>query len=162
MFLALLFVNCKAKKQTTSGKNYPKKVMVSTKNKPTTKALNIVNYAKTYQGTRYQYGGNTKKGMDCSGLVQVAFNRYNISVPRTTAQLANFGNWIDIKKVALGDLVFFATKKNSRKATHVGIVTAVNNGTIEFIHASTSKGVMISSLKNKYWYLAYVQARRVF
>ena len=57
-------------------------------------------------------------------------------------------------------LVFFATRKNSRKVNHVGIVTDVEDGNISFIHASSSRGVMISKVSERYWYLAYVQARR--
>jgi len=59
------------------------------------------------------------------------------------------------------DLQFFETRKNSRKVNHVGIVTDVINDDVEFIHASTSKGVMYSKLKERYWYFAFVQARRV-
>ena len=81
-------------------------------------------------------------------------------MPRTTSELAKAGNWIDIKKVQEGDLVFFATRKNSRKVNHVGIVTEVNNDVISFIHSSSSRGVMISKVSERYWYLAYVQARR--
>ena len=99
--------------------------------------------------------------MDCSGLVYTSFKNHNISLPRTTRDLSSYGNWIDIKEVNVGDLVFFATKKNSRKVNHVGIVTSVRTGHVEFIHASTSRGVIISSLAEKYWYFAFVQARRV-
>ena len=66
----------------------------------------------------------------------------------------------DIKKIQEGDLVFFATRKNSRKVNHVGIVTNVRNGEVSFIHSSTSRGVIISKISERYWYLAYVQARR--
>ncbi len=99
--------------------------------------------------------------MDCSGLVYTSFKDNKVSVPRTTRDLSSYGNWIDLKEVNVGDLVFFATKKNSRKVNHVGIVTNVRPGNVEFIHASTSRGVIISSLAEKYWYFAFVQARRV-
>ena len=99
--------------------------------------------------------------MDCSGLIYVAFNTNNIKVPRSTAQLKSFGTWIDLKQVKTGDLVFFATKKNSRSVNHVGIVTEVMNGDLIFIHASTSKGDIESRLSERYWYFAFVQARRV-
>ena len=99
--------------------------------------------------------------MDCSGLVVTAFKPEAITLPRTTAELSKYGDWIDLKKVNEGDLLFFATKKNSRHVNHVGIVTKTRNGNVSFIHASTSKGVIISSLSERYWYLAFVQARRV-
>ena len=100
--------------------------------------------------------------MDCSGLLYTAFSEENISLPRTTGQLSTYGNWIDLKDVKEGDLLFFATKKNSRKVNHVGLVTSSRLGRVEFIHSSTSKGVIKSLLSEKYWYFAFVQARRIF
>ena len=120
----------------------------------------IITEAKRYKGTKYKYGGTTKKGMDCSGLIYTSFGEHGISMPRTTKELSTNGAWVDIKKVQEGDLVFFATKKNSRKVNHVGIVTDVSGGIVSFIHSSSSRGVMISNLSERYWYLAYVQARR--
>jgi len=122
---------------------------------------NIISKAETFEGVRYKYGGNSKKGMDCSGLVVTAFKSGAIILPRTTAELSKYGDWIDLKKVSEGDLLFFATKKNSRRVNHVGIVTKVKGKDLEFIHASTSKGVITSSLSQRYWYLAFVQVRRV-
>jgi len=99
--------------------------------------------------------------MDCSGLIYTSFLEHDISLPRTTAALQGTGDWVDLKEVNVGDLVFFATKKNSRKVNHVGIVTNVRSDNVQFIHASTSRGVTVSSLIEKYWYFAFVQARRV-
>jgi cell wall-associated NlpC family hydrolase len=99
--------------------------------------------------------------MDCSGLVVIAFQKENISLLRTTADLKHSGEWVDVKEVIAGDLLFFATKKNSRKVNHVGIVTKSRPGYVEFIHSTTSKGVITSNLSERYWYSAYVQARRV-
>lgn len=142
----------------------PERVVVkkqkSNRNNISNKAQSIIDYAKTYRGTRYKYGGNSKKGIDCSGLVYKSFGEFNIAMPRTTTELSKTGDWVDIKKVSEGDLVFFATRKNSRKINHVGIVTDVSDGDISFIHASSSRGVMISKVSERYWYLAYVQARR--
>ena len=157
----LCFCSCKSKKKYTANKTSTKTIIVNTKAKPTKEASSIVKFAKTFNGTRYKYGGTTKRGMDCSGLIYTSFKEHNIDLPRTTTDLKSTGNWIDIKEVKVGDLVFFATKKNSRKVNHVGIVTNVRTGNIEFIHASTSKGVMVSSLAERYWYFAFVQARRV-
>ena len=96
---------------------------------------------------------------DCT--YKSSFKQHEIDLPRTTSDLKSAGDWIDLKEVNVGDLVFFATKKNSRKVNHVGIVTEVRTGNVEFIHASSSKGVMVSSLAERYWYFAFVQARRV-
>ncbi|PIB33676.1 glycoside hydrolase [Gaetbulibacter sp. 5U11] len=122
---------------------------------------NIINTAKSYEGVRYKYGGTTKKGMDCSGLIFTAFQSEDISLPRSSSAMATHGDWIDVKEVKEGDLLFFATKRNSRTINHVGLVTSSRLGRVEFIHASTSKGVMTSLLSERYWYFAFVQARRI-
>ena len=121
----------------------------------------IIKNAESFKGTRYKYGGTTKRGMDCSGLVYTAFLEENIKIPRTTGALSSFGDWIDVKEVQEGDLLFFATKKNSRKVNHVGIVTNSRPGYVEFIHSTSSRGVITSNLSERYRYQAYVQARRV-
>jgi len=161
IFLLLIANGCKSKKSYFSKKKQAHTVKVKPTTEPSEEAKSIVKYAKTFDGTRYKYGGTTKRGMDCSGLIYTSFKENNISLPRTTAALQGTGTWIDLKEVNVGDLVFFATKKNSRKVNHVGIVTNVRTGNVEFIHASTSRGVMVSSLAEKYWYFSFVQARRV-
>jgi len=60
-----------------------------------------------------------------------------------------------------GDLVFFKTNKNSRQINHVGLITAIKSGEIYFIHATTSRGVLTSSLEERYWKQAFVEVRRV-
>tara|TARA_R100001369_G_scaffold81386_1_gene112370 strand:+ start:115 stop:624 length:510 start_codon:yes stop_codon:yes gene_type:complete len=160
-FLLLIASSCKSKKVATSKKKQTHTVKVSANTKPSKEAEDIVKYAKTFDGTRYKYGGTTKRGMDCSGLIYTSFNKHDINLPRTTTRLKSTGSWIDLKDVNVGDLIFFATNKNSRNVNHVGIVTNVRTGNVEFIHASSSKGVMVSSLAERYWYFAFVQARRV-
>lgn len=154
------FSSCKSSRQAKASTNKPEntKTIDASNNLV---ADNIVDYAQQFEGVRYKYGGTTKKGMDCSGLIHTSYKSESVLLPRTTKDLANTGDWIDLKKVRKGDLLFFATRKNSRKVNHVGIVTVVNNDDVEFIHASTSKGVMLSKLKERYWYFAFVQARRV-
>lgn len=159
--MVLGFTSCKSKKATTV---VTKKQRVATNKKVekvNAKAQKIVANALVYKGTKYKYGGTTKRGMDCSGLVMTSFAKENIQVPRTTKDLATYGDWIDLKKVKQGDLLFFATRKNSRKVNHVGIVTSTSKNEVQFIHASSSKGVIVSSLDERYWYYAFVQARRV-
>ena len=164
LVISVCFTNCKSSKRVVTKKS---KTTNSTTNKssPTIASIkeieNIIDYAKSFEGTRYKYGGTTKKGMDCSGLVVTAFKKEDILLPRTTADLSKRGEWIDVKEVQDGDLIFFATKKNSRKINHVGIVTDTRPGHVEFIHSTSSRGVITSKLSERYWYLAYVQARRV-
>ena len=75
--------------------------------------------------------------------------------------MATRGKPVKQSKVEKGDLVFFRTNKSSRRINHVGLVTAVKSGQIYFIHSTTSKGVLTSSLDERYWRNAFVQARRV-
>ncbi|QFZ53963.1 NlpC/P60 family protein [Oceanihabitans sp. IOP_32] len=173
LFILLLFAcfsSCKSSKSSSRREHVvikKQKAEVKTNHSKKTKgntlykAEDIVNYAKKFEGVRYRYGGTTRKGMDCSGLINTAFKSEGISLPRTTKDLAITGDWIDLKQVKKGDLLFFATRKNSRKVNHIGIVTYSQVGRVEFIHASTSKGVIISDLSERYWYFAFVQARRV-
>lgn len=162
----LVLSSCKSKKTAKSSTRKSHQTVSTYEGRSSTseyssKANAIVDYAETFQGVKYKYGGTTKKGMDCSGLVTTAFKKEAISLPRTTSQLAVTGDWIDVKEVQKGDLLFFATKKNSRNVNHVGIVTEARPGYVAFIHSSTSKGVMTSLLSEKYWYFAFVQARRI-
>ena len=107
-------------------------------------------------------GGTTKSGMDCSGLLYTAFKKEAVNLPRTSGQMATEGKWVDVKKVQKGDLLFFATnKKTGRKINHVGLVTESRTGYVKFIHSTSSRGVIESELSEKYWYFAFVQARRV-
>ena len=93
------------------------------------------------KGVRYKYGGNSKNGIDCSAFIQRAYNTsYNIKIPRTTKYQSKIGREIRKNQLKTGDLVFFKTGYNTR---HVGIYT--NNG--KFMHASTKKGVIISTLE---------------
>ena len=126
-----------------------------------TQANRLVDYAFAFDGVRYKRGGTTSEGMDCSGLVVTTFDSENIFLPRVSRDIALTGNSIDIKQVSKGDLLFFATRRNSRIISHVGIVTTAKDGFVEFIHASTSAGVIVSNMAEKYWNVAFIQARRV-
>lgn len=160
ILLSVSLTACKSTKKTTAKTPKTNKTKAETK-EVNPLALSLIKEAKKYEGVKYKYGGTTIKGMDCSGLLYTVFQTKGIALPRTTLAMAKQGEWIDIKEVQPGDLVFFATGKNSRKINHVGLVTAIRQGYIEFIHASTSQGVITSSLAERYWYFAYVQARRL-
>lgn len=121
----------------------------------------ILKDAERYIGTPYKFGGNTSSGFDCSGFTVKVFEENDFSLPRRSTDQADAGKKIDIKEVKPGDLLFFATAGGSR-VSHVGIVHDIGaDGEVKFIHASTSKGVMISSLNEKYWNKAYLHAQRV-
>ncbi len=164
--LALCFTSCKSSKiAPTSKTSSSNRITTNTTNRNSpenlTLAEDIINEAEKYDGVRYKYGGTTNKGMDCSGLIFTAFLEHGISLPRSSSQIATTGDWIDVKQVNKGDLLFFATQQNSRTINHVGLVTYAGNDRIDFIHSTTSAGVITSSLAERYWYFAFVQARRV-
>ena len=98
--------------------------------------------------------------MDCSGLVYISFLKEDIPMPRTSRDLSLKGRRLYLKEVSPGDLLFFETNKKRRVINHVGLVVEVTDE-IRFIHSSTSRGVIISSLENNYWKSNFVMARRV-
>lgn len=121
----------------------------------------VVRTAKKFEGTSYKFGGTDKKGMDCSGLIFRSFLEEGISLPRTSRAMSLEGKRLYLKEVSVGDLLFFETNKNRKVINHVGLVVDVNKDGIYFIHSSTSRGVIISSLSESYWYNNFVMARRV-
>lgn len=125
------------------------------------KAEAIISTAMTFSGTRYKYGGTTKKGMDCSGLVFVSLKENDILFPRTSYQMAMEGQKIDVDDVQKGDLLYFKTSKSGKRINHVGLVVEVDGDDIRFIHATTSRGVLVSSLREGYWKYAFVKAMRI-
>ena len=122
---------------------------------------NIVANAQKFEGTRYKFGGTTRSGMDCSGLIYVAFQKENVAIPRVSRAMAQEGVPVSKGRIKKGDLIFFKTKKRSFKINHVGLVTRVDKQGVYFIHSTTSRGVITSSLNENYWNKAYVKARRV-
>jgi cell wall-associated NlpC family hydrolase len=168
LLLSLFLVSCGSSKKptssrtkthkTTSKKTASKSTKKSSGNKTTS---NIIKTAKTYEGTKYKFGGTTKKGMDCSGLVYVAYGKEGVNLPRVSRDMAKQGKSVSLNKVVEGDLLFFKTGKSKNRVNHVGIVTKVKNGELFFIHASTTLGVINSSLNENYWKKTFVEARRI-
>ena len=125
------------------------------------RVYDIVNYAISFEGTKYKYGGTTKRGMDCSGLLFVSFQENDIQLPRTSRAMSLQGERLYLKDVTVGDLLFFETNKNRKIINHVGLVVDISQGDILFIHSTTSRGVVISKLSENYWNNSFVMARRV-
>jgi probable lipoprotein NlpC len=112
---------------------------------------------RQWYGTPYRYGGLDRGGVDCSGFVYRTFSdRFDMQLPRSTAQQTGLGTKVSRDELMPGDLVFFRTG-SGENGLHVGIYDTND----EFIHASTSKGVTRSSLNNVYWRKVYWQARRI-
>ena len=123
--------------------------------------VELLKDAEKYLGAPYKFGGDTSAGFDCSGFALKVFNENDVKLPRRSSDQAEFGEDIRVKEIKPGDLLFFATSGGSR-VSHVGIVHSVErSGEIKFVHASTSKGVIISSLHENYWNKAFLHAKRV-
>ena len=121
---------------------------------------NLILKASENLGTRYRSGGTTKEGFDCSGLMCSTFGAYNIQLPRSSFEMASHGIKIDTENAQKGDLIFFKTR-GGHQINHVGMVVEVVDGDIKFIHSSTSGGVIISSIKERYYDKNFVQINRI-
>lgn len=122
----------------------------------------ILEEAYTYIGTPYRLGGMTRRGIDCSAFVLSVFGAaVGMELPRVAAAQAKEGELVAKEDLQKGDLLFFSHRGN--RIGHVGIVESVTeDGEVKFIHAATSKGVMVSSLNGSYWGSRYRMAKRVF
>jgi cell wall-associated NlpC family hydrolase len=122
----------------------------------------IIETALSYAGVKYRYGGTTRKGMDCSGLLYVSFLEHDFPLPRSSHQLAEEGRPVALSELQRGDLLFFKTLRRGKNINHVGLVVEVDDGEVRFIHSTTSRGVIVSSLREGYWNHAFVKATRIF
>lgn len=161
ILLLLCFVSsCKSSKRVSD--NSIKTAGTTTENLSANSLADIIiKNAKAFDGVCYKYGGTTNKGMDCSGLIYISFKTEHIILPRISRDMAKKGIQIKLNEVKKGDLLFFQTKKNRNVINHVGLVTNSINGSIDFIHSTTSNGVITSSLEEPYWHSSFIEARRI-
>lgn len=172
IFAVCLFLgSCKSKtdwrdnynKNKTSSKNTVKKTVVEKPNSindfaklldtdiSTLENKNLYQFIIDWYGTPYQYGGQTSDGIDCSAFTNVLYKEiYKKQLPRSSKDIAEETNRKYAKDLQEGDLVFFAFGK-SKTINHVGVYLHNN----KFVHASTSKGVIISDLTEP-WYNDYL------
>lgn len=118
----------------------------------------LVREIKFYLGTPYKYGGASRSGIDCSGLVMKVFqNSLGLRLPHSTSALAQLGIPLSVRGLQFGDLLFFGTSK-SESVGHVGIYLY---GT-KFVHSSTNRGVVISDFSRESYYRKnFIAARRL-
>ena len=144
--LFLLVTSCKTSSSTTSSSNKL--------------AEKIIDDAISKIGSPYRFGGTTNAGYDCSGLVLTCFKKYDLLLPRTSKEMAKEGKIINKNNAQKGDLIFFKTG-NSRQINHVGLIVDVYRDDIKFVHSSTIKGVIISSITEDYYRKSFVQINRI-
>jgi cell wall-associated NlpC family hydrolase len=120
----------------------------------------VIAEAKSYIGTPYKWGGTSRSGMDCSGLVQISYRKIGIELPRVAGDQAAMGKPVTRNHIQPGDLLFFHPG-NGKSISHTGLVVETQSGgKIFFIHASTSKGVRIDDLDEDYWAKRFLYGRR--
>lgn len=166
--IILLAVSCKSKtdwrdnykkskveKSTTTSKkkvmNTPANLTEISKllnvNESQLKNKSLYHFIVDWYGTPYKFGGNNQNGIDCSGFTNILFNEiYNIQLPRISRDIAEKVKRKYTKDLKEGDLVFFSFG-NSGVVNHVGVYLHNNH----FVHASTSRGVIISNLSEPYY-----------
>ena len=124
----------------------------------------LVQYARQYIGTPYGYGQSSGKRFDCSGFTSYIFGHYGYKLARSSRGQFLEGDSVNRGSWTVGDLVFFSGRSGGQEQVgHVGIVVSVDEqcDNFEFIHASTSRGVIISRSTEKYYASRYIGARRM-
>lgn len=145
LILLITSISCATKK------HLPQKEKTTTQN-----IKSLKSEIEKWMNVPYKFGGNDKQGVDCSGFVNAIYlSFYKIKLPRTTKEI--FKNSTPIKKENLqeGDLVFF--KINGNEVSHVGIYLKDN----QFVHASSTKGVVVSKLNNQYYENHFIRGGRL-
>lgn len=159
--LSLLVTGCKSSRTTARATQKDKQSSVIINRDPEfSKKMKaderlLVDEAMTWLGTPYRYGGKDYKGTDCSGMTMQVYNKaLGIAIPRNSAEQQKFCKTIKKGALSPGDLVFFCTGKNKSRVSHVGIYI----GQGQFIHSSSSKGVIISNIDERYYTSNYHSA----
>jgi cell wall-associated NlpC family hydrolase len=124
---------------------------------------NVISVGKTFLGIPYRWGGTSENGFDCSGFIKHIFDWFGIKLPRTSREMANYGNFVSKEELQKGDLIFFSGR-NMRGGVigHIGIVVEVTSEAIKMMHSSSSQGVHIEDLnQSEYFKKRYITARRL-
>lgn len=167
--LSLLFfvTSCRHHKETSNVKTPPattsasatkikivaEKLAISEKD---VKAKKLYSFISEWYGTPYKYGGCGKDGVDCSCFTGTLYYKvYGKIIARSSSQLYKESDHIKMKNLEEGDLVFL--KIGSKDVSHVGVYLKDD----KFVHASTKKGVMISSLQEQFFKDTYYGAGRL-
>lgn len=123
----------------------------------------IIDYAKNFIGTRYRRGAKGPKAFDCSGFTSYVFRKYGYSLSPASHLQGLQGEKIDLDSARPGDLIFFSGRRAGKRIGHVGMVTGINaDGSVKFIHASCTKGVVVDTYPDGgYYSRRFISVRRV-
>ncbi len=121
----------------------------------------VIATGRSYIGTPYKWGGMSRSGMDCSGLIYTSYKTIGVNLPRTAKEQSKTGKKRGWEGIREGDLVYFKLKKKGDKWFHSGMITYVGEDKILFVHASSSQGVVESNLLADYYKNSVRNFRRV-
>lgn len=124
----------------------------------------MIDFSKSFIGTRYRIGATGPKAFDCSGFTGYVFKNFGFNLLRDSRSQGTQGTRVDVSEAQPGDLIFFSGRRSGKNIGHVGIVVeaADSNGNLKFIHASTSKGVRIDSYPQESYYAKrFIGIRRI-
>lgn len=127
-------------------------------------AAQMGDFASNYLGRRYRLGATGPSAFDCSGFIGHVFKNFGMNLNRTSRAQYTQGEKVDVKDVQPGDLLFFSGRNAGKRVGHVAMVTSVDkeNGSLEFIHASSSKGISYQKFPdNGYYSRRFLGARRI-
>tara|TARA_Y100001934_G_C12378985_1_gene791111 strand:+ start:3977 stop:4888 length:912 start_codon:yes stop_codon:yes gene_type:complete len=145
------------KKESNGKENFTSVSWIKNSSIPS-RSDSIIKWAKTYIGTPYKYGGESRKGIDCSGFTLTILNQFGAQLPHSSKLQAQRGE--KVKRYKVGDLAFFGHKKGN--INHVAIIISNYPAPLKVIHATSSKGVMEDDVeKSSYWKPRYLYAVRV-
>ena len=123
----------------------------------------VIKYGKSFLYTPYHFGSSNGLSFDCSGFTSYIYNSFGYKLDHSSSGQAHQFPAVDRKQLKVGDLVYFSGHRRSKSHIgHVGmVVTAKEDGSFEFIHAATSRGITISSSEEPYYAQRYIMANRV-
>lgn len=122
----------------------------------------VISFAKRHLTIRYRSGGTTKQGFDCSGFTRFCFSHIGLALPHSSAAQASVGQAVEPVDAQPGDLILFkGHRATESRVGHVGLITDVSNGRIQFIHSAWNGGVRYDYLHADYYQRRFAGIRRV-
>lgn len=119
----------------------------------------VIKTAETYLGVPYRWGGMSRAGVDCSGLMVLAFQSAGMTIPRVSGDQYAKGKPVKRAELRPGDLLFFSAGRPG-VIGHTALVVAVKGGSVKFIHATSGHGVRYDYLESEHWGKLYMSASR--